>query len=178
MQVEKTEKQYKNARDRFEEIAITFGISDFRLDKNKRYMNTTTHKFYSIYKIGRSDEYMGFGNHFVIGKVGSDHGERIISFSHKPRLHGSFTIAKEEQVRLAIENPNNTFILYKSVRARKYEDDRNKFESISPAKLEERLDIGKPKFYYVDDGFGNMIKNEYHTRLSVYFYCFDNEIIR
>jgi len=160
---------------RFEEVAVSFGVNCFKVYDNnpRKYTNKTTQKAFELYNLGRSDYKFGHGSNFVIGKIVRHSNGKTIEFSKEPKIHTSPTTARTELDRLCNTYPGETFLLFSSVVAKSVQDNRITYVNTKDDTM--GIDRVLPLHTYADDGFGNLIKNQFHTRLTVYNYI-NNDI--
>lgn len=148
----------KESHERFEELAISFGLKNFELrrdGKQTRYVDGNVHRAFTMYMLGREDGRKLTGSHFVIGKVAYREGKKVVQFSNAPVAHTSKSLAKKEMKRLAEEAKGTPFILYASVSSAVVRDEESKPRPIGPKIDESIIDLKRPPYAWADDGFGN-----------------------
>lgn len=168
-------KKYNNTLQRFEEVAISFGITNFNKDRRNKYTDVTTAKFFKIYLIGKSDAKLAHNSHFILGRVVRNEHSSKIQFSDNPTRHASRTDCQTELDRLSKKYVGETFLMYQCVRARTVEVDSVDDKPHSPA-ISSVVPTVRKHFPYADNGFGDLIKVSKEAQMQATFSFFRRDM--
>ncbi len=164
----------KHRQRYFERIAVDMGLTDFTIGEDGRYENDTTRYAFHVFNAGWVMCDRDSGTHYVIGAIDTKDSTKTIKFGDQPVKHMNRSRAQVEQRRLAKKHKDMVFTLYSAYETLQFKD--NKVRRTLTHDSAIMVGAKRALFYAADDGFGNMIDNQYTTRLNIYLHVFDNEI--